>query len=85
MYPQMENQLFIQNTATVKNQSLLFDIWMVDIETKKKTLLTSSMRANYPKFSPDLVRSILYVAHEKIYFSIISYGFKRRKYRTNNI
>ena len=46
-----------------KNQSLLFDIWMVDIETKKKTLLTSSMRANYPKFSPD-GESILYVAHE---------------------
>ena len=46
-----------------KNQSLLFDIWMVDMKTKKKTLLTSSMRANYPKFSPD-GGSILYVAHE---------------------
>ena len=46
-----------------KNQSLLFDIWMVDMKTKKKTLLTSSMRANYPKFSPD-GESILYVAHE---------------------
>ena len=46
-----------------KNQSLLFDIWMVDIKTKKKTLLTSSMRANYPKFSPD-GENILYVAHE---------------------
>ena len=46
-----------------KNQSLLFDIWMIDIKTKKKTLLTSSMRANYPKFSPD-GESILYVAHK---------------------
>ena len=45
-----------------ENQSLGFDIWEVDIETKKKTLLTNSMRANYPKYSPDGT-TILFVAH----------------------
>ena len=34
-----------------------------NVETKKKTLLTNSMRANYPKYSPD-GRSILFVAHK---------------------
>ena len=47
-----------------KNQSLLYDIWKINVDTKKKTLLTNSMRANYPKFSPD-GRSILFVAHER--------------------
>ena len=47
-----------------KDQSLLYDIWKINVETKKKTLLTNSMRANYPKFSPD-GRSILFVAHEQ--------------------
>ena len=47
-----------------KDQSLLYDIWKINVETKKKTLLTNSMRANYPKFSPD-GRSILFVAHER--------------------
>ena len=46
-----------------RNQSLGFDIWKVNIETKKKTLLTNSMRANYPKYSPD-GESILFVAHK---------------------
>ena len=46
-----------------QKQSLLFDIWKLDIESKKKTLLTSSMRANYPKFSPD-GKKIVFVAHE---------------------
>ena len=46
-----------------KNQSLVYDIWKINVETKKKTLLTNSMRANYPKFSPD-GRSILFVAHK---------------------
>ena len=46
-----------------KNQSLLYDIWKINVETKKKTLLTNSMRANYPKYSPD-GRSILFVAHK---------------------
>ena len=46
-----------------KNQSLIYDVWKIDIETNKKTLLTYSMRANYPKFSPD-GESILFVAHK---------------------
>ena len=46
-----------------KNQSMIFDIILVDIKTKKKTLLTSSMRANYPKFSPN-GEKILFVAHK---------------------
>ena len=45
-----------------KNQSMIFDIVKIDIEKKKKTILTSSMRANYPKFSPSGER-ILFVAH----------------------
>ncbi len=68
-----------------KNQSMLFDIWMVDMETKKKTLLTSSMRANYPKFSPD-GESILYVAHENStsqLFLIDSKGRNRKQITSN--
>ena len=44
------------------NQSLGFDIWKVNIQTKKKILMTNSMRANYPKYSPD-GESILFVSH----------------------
>ena len=44
-------------------QSLMYGIWKLDVETKKKTLLISSMRANYPKFSPD-GKKIVFVAHE---------------------
>ena len=46
-----------------KNQSLGYDIWKVNVKTKKKSLMTRSMRANYPKFSPD-GQSILFVAHK---------------------
>ena len=46
-----------------KNQSLMFGIWILDIESKKKTLLTPDMRANYPKFSPDGTK-IVFIAHE---------------------
>ena len=46
-----------------KNQSMIFDIVKIDIEKKKKSLLTSSMRANYPKFSPS-GEEILFVAHK---------------------
>ena len=46
-----------------KNQSILFDIWKLDIDSNKKTILTSSMRANHPKFSPD-GNKIVFVAHE---------------------
>ena len=44
-------------------QSLMFDIWKYDINLKKSFLLTSSMRANYPKFSPD-GNQILFVSHK---------------------
>ena len=44
-----------------ENQSLVFDIWKLDVESKKKTLLTSSMRSNYPVFSPDR-KKILFIA-----------------------
>ena len=47
-----------------ENQSMIFDIVKIDIEKKKKTLLTSSMRANYPKFSPS-GEKILFVAHKR--------------------
>ena len=43
---------------------MIFDIVKIDIEKKKKTLLTSSMRANYPKFSPS-GEKILFVAHKR--------------------
>jgi len=46
-----------------KNQSMIFDIIKIYIEKKKKSLLTSSMRANYPKFSPS-GDEILFVAHK---------------------
>ena len=46
------------------NQSLLFDIWKYDLKTKNKIKLTESMRANYPKFSPDN-KTICFVAHSK--------------------
>lgn len=44
------------------NQSLLLDICKYDLKSKKKVFLTNSMRANYPKFSPD-GKNILFVAH----------------------
>ncbi len=44
-------------------QSLMYGIWKLDVATKKKTLLISSMRANHPKFSPD-GKKIAFVAHE---------------------
>jgi Tol biopolymer transport system component len=46
-----------------KNQSLVIDICKYELETDKITFLTNSMRANYPKFSPD-GKEILFVAHE---------------------
>ena len=45
------------------HQSLQFGIWKLDIESKKKTLLTPHMRANYPQYSPDGSK-IVFVAHE---------------------
>jgi hypothetical protein len=45
-----------------KKQALMFDIWKYDLSSNKKTLLTNSMRANYPKFSPD-GSQILFIAH----------------------
>ena len=46
-----------------QHQSLQFGIWKLDIESKKKTLLTPYMRANYPQYSPDGSK-IVFVAHE---------------------
>ena len=46
-----------------KNQSLLIDICKYELKTKKITFLTNSMRANYPKFSPD-GEDVLFVSHE---------------------
>ena len=46
-----------------EKQSLVFDIWKFDVGSKKKTLLTSSMRSNYPVFSPDS-KKILFIAHQ---------------------
>ena len=46
-----------------QNQSIMFGIWKLDLETKKKTLLVSQLRANHPKFSPDGSK-IVFVAHE---------------------
>jgi hypothetical protein len=46
-----------------QHQSLQFGIWKLDIESKKKTLLTPHMRANYPQYSPDGSK-IVFVAHE---------------------
>ena len=45
-----------------ENQSLLLDICKYDLKRKKMVFLTNSMRANYPKFSPD-GKSILFIAH----------------------
>lgn len=45
------------------NQSLMFGIWHLDLQTKKKTLLTPTMRANHPQFSPD-GKKIVFVGHE---------------------
>ncbi len=45
------------------NQSIMFGIWYLNLETKKKTLLTPDMRANYPKFSPD-GNTIVFIAHK---------------------
>ena len=46
------------------NQSLGFDICLVHVKSKKKVMLTNSMRADYPKFSPD-GSTIAFVAHSK--------------------
>ena len=46
-----------------QHQSLQFGIWKLDIESKKKTLLTPYMRANYPQYSPDGSK-IAFVAHK---------------------
>ena len=46
-----------------ENQSLGFDICIIDLNTKKKRMITKSKRANYPKFSPD-GKSILFVSHK---------------------
>jgi hypothetical protein len=46
-----------------QHQSLQFGIWKLDIESKKKILLTPHMRANYPQYSPDGSK-IVFVAHE---------------------
>ena len=46
-----------------KNQSLLWDIWTVNLETKKKTRLTSSARASFPQWHPN-GKTILFVAHK---------------------
>lgn len=45
-----------------EKQSLVFDIMKLDVESNKKTFLTSSMRSNYPVFSPDN-KKILFIAH----------------------
>ncbi len=45
------------------NQSIMFGIWRLDLDTKKKVLLTPNMRSNYPQFSPD-GESIVFVAHK---------------------
>ena len=47
-----------------ENQSLQFDIWKFDLKTNIKSKLTTSKRANYPKFSPDS-KTICFVAHSK--------------------
>ena len=46
-----------------KNQSLLIDICKYDLKTNKIVFLTNSMRANYPKYSPD-GKNILFVSHK---------------------
>jgi len=45
------------------HQSLMFGIWILDLESKEKKLLTPNMRANHPKFSPD-GNKIIFVGHE---------------------
>tara|TARA_B100001250_G_scaffold414370_1_gene452287 strand:- start:6049 stop:8958 length:2910 start_codon:yes stop_codon:yes gene_type:complete len=46
-----------------QHQSLQFGIWKLDIESKKRILLTPHMRSNYPQYSPDGSK-IIFVAHE---------------------
>lgn len=46
-----------------KNQSLVWDIMSVDVESKKKTRLTSSRRASFPVWHPS-GEKICFVAHE---------------------
>ena len=46
-----------------KNQSIVFDIWKLDIESKIKKQLTKDMRANHPSFSPD-DKDIVFIAHQ---------------------
>ena len=45
------------------NQSLMFGIWHLDLESNKKRLLTPNIRANYPQFSPDGSK-IVFTGHE---------------------
>ena len=69
-----------------KDQSLMYDIWMYDLNTNKKINLTKSMRANYPKFSPDN-KNICFIAHfnstSQIY--IMDLNSENIKMITNNI
>ena len=46
-----------------KHQSIIFDIWKIDIKSKKKERLTTDMRANHPSFSPD-DKDIVFIAHQ---------------------
>ena len=46
-----------------KNQSLLWDIFLFELETNKKTRITNSLRANNPCWSPDN-KKIAFVSHQ---------------------
>lgn len=46
-----------------ENQSLLLDICKYELKTNEIIFLTHSMRANYPKFSPD-GKDVLFVSHK---------------------
>ena len=46
-----------------KNQSIIFDIWKVDVKSRKKEKLTRNMRASHPSFSPDN-QQFVFVAHD---------------------
>ena len=57
-------QFFYAKYHYGKNQSMIWDLRLYDVETKKQQWITNSMRASWPDWSPDGNR-IVFVAHKK--------------------
>ena len=64
-----------------KKQSLVFDIWKIDTNSKKKERLTTDMRANHPSFSPDN-KDIVFIAYKNSTTQLYVMDLRRRNIKT---